>query len=266
MFEMSLACFYTVIIALHIAEYTGTTPLRDAVANDVYNSQVTLQIRNNGWRVNFIGFLASLTLVEWLVWMSKMSRTFSVLFMIVEDMFVRLLQFLVFFFILAASFGITRYVMFGNDVGTYGLTEYLVSPFKEINGERAVNMENLSRMNEQFSLLLDTVFILLMVLLLANLLIAFMADAYGDMMQTGNARYAYNQFEAIKLARFAGHSGMAPLGVADEKHPMGKIAISAHTSISFQESFGLNKDEDHKAHEGFKKKCCTFAVMRGFQY
>ena len=26
-------------------------------------------------------------------------------------------------------------------------------------------------------------------------------------------------------------------------------------------TFELNKNEDHKVHEGFKKKCCTFAVI-----
>ena len=84
------------------------------------------------------------------------------------------------------------------------MTEYLLSPFKELNGDSAVTYENIDRINLLISNLLDLGFIFMMVLLMANLLIAFMADAYGDMMQTGNARYAYNQFEEIKLARFAG--------------------------------------------------------------
>lgn len=272
MFDIILIVMYGLITFHHLVEVSQQDEWMNGLVQKQFNPAYHRWIRNNGWRVNYIGALASITLLEWLVWLSKLSRTFSVLFMIVEDMFLRLIQFLVFIVTIVACFGIFRYVMFGMEIGTYGLIDYLVSPFKELNGESTVAADNLDRTNMRIMQFLDLGFIFIMVLLVANLLIAFMADAYGDMMQTGNARYAYNQFEAIKLARFAGHSGMAPLGVVDEEHPLGKIVNDSGSNALRRKKILGNAsmrgllEVDAEKHHKHPKKCCTFAVMRGFQF
>ena len=272
MYEIILIVLYGLITFHHLVEVSHQEDWINGLIQQKFNPAYHRWIRNNGWRVNYIGALASITLLEWLVWFSKLSRTFSVLFMIVEDMFLRLIQFLVFIVTIVACFGIFRYVMFGMEIGTYGLFDYLVSPLKELNGESTVAADNLDRTNTRIMQVLDLGFIFIMVLLVANLLIAFMADAYGDMMQTGNARYAYNQFEAIKLARFAGHSGMAPLGVVDDDHPMGKIVNDSGSNASRRKKILGNAsmrgllEVDAEKHDKYPKKCCTFAVMRGFQF
>ena len=279
LFEIGLVATYITIVYFHVQEsilfdkglaqsITSGTPLSKSSRANLYNPSLHRYIRDNHWRVICIGVVASVTMIEWLVWLSKLSRTFSVLFMIVEDMFLRLMQFAIFFVTVSGVFGVFRYVVFGMEIGTFGLMDYLISPFKEINGERVVYTEMQSRANATLSSVVDTAFIFIMILLMANLLIAFMADAYGDMMQTGNARYAYNQFEAIKLARFAGHAGLAPLGVVDECHPMGKITSDLTYASSFRSK---QKEEENRLASGEKKKkwkkgCCSFAVMRGFQY
>ena len=200
-FELFLTALYVCIGFLHALEYVGEgftevtedSSLMKAVQKNEFDGMIHDQIRYNNMHINLIGLLAVLTMVEWLVWLSKLSRTFSVLFMIIEDMVVRLVQFAVILITISTAFGIFRYVVFGIDIGSHGLFEYVLSPLKEINGERVVDATSLSRQNAILTNLLDTLFIFIMVLLMANLLIAFMADAYSDMMQTGNARYAYNQ-------------------------------------------------------------------------
>jgi hypothetical protein len=265
-FEIGLIIIYSFIAGYHVQELTYFEAGYGKMSDDkLYNPLLQDYIRDNSWRVIWLGLLASVTLVEWLVWLSKLSRTFSVLFMVVEDMFIRLFQFAIFFVIVAAIFGILRYSVFGMEIRTYGLLDYLMSPFKEINGERVVSTDDLSRANGSISSVIDTVFIFIMILLMANLLIAFMADAYGDMQQTGSARYAYNQFEAIKLARFAGHAGLAPLGVVDDNHPQGKIDLSISHTLDDHEKKMRNKSINDNMRK-FKTRCCSYAIMRGFQY
>ena len=66
-----------------------------------------------------------------------------------------------------------RYSIFGMELGIHGLGDYFYSPFKELNGENTLNEVSASGNNVDIENAIDTVFILFMVLLMANLLLSW---------------------------------------------------------------------------------------------
>lgn len=160
-----------------------------------------------------------------------------------------------------------RYSIFGMEIGIHGLGDYFFSPFKELNGENTLDEVSTTGNNIDIENAIDTVFILFMVLLMANLLIAFMADGYGELTTSGYSRYAYNQFEQIKLTRFASYKfddavetieDMEKKMQLDRKINGNRYHLTADT-LQEIENFG---------YKAKRKRCnkCSFAVLRGFMY
>ena len=184
-------------------------------------------------------------------------------------MFIRVFKFLVLMLFSILAFMMLRYSIFGMELGIHGLGDYFYSPFKELNGENTLDEVSKSGNNVDIENAIDTVFILFMVLLMANLLIAFMADGYGELTTSGYARYAYNQFEQIKLTRFATfHFEDAVETIADlEKKQQEQQKYHESSSNTLRRAVSLQEIEE-LGHKAKRKKCnkCSFAMIRGFMF
>lgn len=267
LWEICLMGLYGVLIGLHIRELLWYK--RVNLNATTYDNHLEASIFYSQLRVILLGLLSTLTLFEFMVWISKVYRTTAVLFMVVEEMFNRVFKFLVLMLFSILAFMMLRYSIFGMELGIHGLGDYFYSPFKELNGENTLDEVSKSGNNVDIENAIDTVFILFMVLLMANLLIAFMADGYGELTTSGYARYAYNQFEQIKLTRFATfHFEDAVETIGDlEKKQQEQQKYHESSANTLRRAVSLQEIEE-LGHKAKRKKCnkCSFAMIRGFMF
>ena len=185
-------------------------------------------------------------------------------------MFNRVFKFLVLMLFSILAFMMLRYSIFGMELGIHGLGDYFYSPFKELNGENTLNEVSASGNNVDIENAIDTVFILFMVLLMANLLIAFMADGYGELTMSGYARYAYNQFEQMKLIRFATFEFEDAVETMADMEEKLKDEQNHHNLSSTHRSLqavSIQQIEEF-GHKAKRKKCgkLSFAMLRGLMF
>ncbi len=183
LWEIMLLAFYLVVVGLHVFE--GIWHVQggrgfDLSAYTEFNEELDSDIYLMQNRVVGFGWLTFFSLFEFMQWSSKLYRTSGVLFMIIEEMIARLARFFLFMVTVVMAFGILRYAIFGMEFGVNTFVDFILSPMLELNGDALVGAEYLPQHAENLANAIDIIYIFLMVLLMANLLIAFMADAFSD--------------------------------------------------------------------------------------
>ena len=97
------------------------------------------------------------------------------------------------FFVFLVAFGSSAYVAFGmHEAFSHRITVNLVDTYKAALGD--FDFEGASSAHSVLGSVYMVVFSFIMIILLLNLLIAVMSEAYEDVKQSANARWCYMQF------------------------------------------------------------------------
>ena len=153
-------------------------------------------------------------LVSWnmlMVWvrvllpLSKTSANFAMLIHTFLGMCRKLFEFIIFFFVFIVAFASAEYIAFGgvNESARSFFHAFVNTFYKSMGDVDPGEEEYQNAYSDPFDYptFMLILFLLIIVLLLQNFLIAFMGDAYEDTKDKAKAMWCYEQFKMIEEKR-----------------------------------------------------------------
>ena len=126
----------------------------------------------------------------------RIRESFATMFFIIWGMMARLASFVVILMVVLLAFTSLDFIAFGSARGrSQTFMGSLISRFQSSLGD--VDFESAASMDRNWGMFVLIFFIFVAVLLLLNLLIAVMSEAYEEVKETAEARWAYVQIEML---------------------------------------------------------------------
>eukprot|EP00947_MAST-08B_sp_MAST-8B-sp1_P001568 g1568.t1 len=172
----------------------------DALQNDYTElGPLFTAITGRNGLMGFVLLWECCTLVGYMTWLF----TFVELTMVVWEMLGKILTFVAVLASYFVGFAVFDYVLFGVAEGQKDFLDAIWGKFSQGISGVAFEVGTIYDTNALSSVdrivrdIFNTIFVFMIILLVLNLLIAFMADAYTDVKETARARFCYKQFSAI---------------------------------------------------------------------
>jgi hypothetical protein len=126
----------------------------------------------------------------------RLRESFATMFFIIWGMMAKLGSFIVILMVVLLAFTSLDFVAFGSSRGrSMAFMSSLVSRFQGSLGD--VDFESAAELDQDWGMAFLVFFIFVAVLLLLNLLIAVMSEAYDEVKEVAEARWAYVQMEML---------------------------------------------------------------------
>ena len=126
----------------------------------------------------------------------RIRESFATMFFIIWGMMAKLGSFIVILMVVLLAFTSLDFVAFGSSRGrSMAFMSSLVSRFQGSLGD--VDFESAAELDQDWGMAFLVFFIFVAVLLLLNLLIAVMSEAYEEVKEVAEARWAYVQMEML---------------------------------------------------------------------
>eukprot|EP00947_MAST-08B_sp_MAST-8B-sp1_P002567 g2567.t1 len=189
-----IACFLA-LIAMHFVQMVMEMSIDLDVMDDVFVATTfrvaqvhTAQKFLFGWAC----FFAWLKMFEYL----RLTQSFAVMFFIIVGMIEKLMSFLVILLVGLLAFTSVDFLILGNSrARSMTFLDSLISRFSGSLGD--VDFESARESEPFWGEFILVLFIIFAVLLLLNLLIAVMSEAYNEIKEVAAARWAYVQMEML---------------------------------------------------------------------
>jgi hypothetical protein len=199
-----MTTMYLATFVLHISQFVwaddifSRPPEDETFFSKIYDYSDIIKYRN--------AVFSLLLFINWLEALRNIAvlfPTLMTLMMIIQGMTYKLAAWAVLSIFAFIAFASLEYVTFGSEKGIKTASEFLIDSFVRASGEGEfqIDRENLSdTMIETGS---HVIFIILFPIIVMNLLIAFMSEAYESVKESAASRFCYMQFEQVEFERMA---------------------------------------------------------------
>ena len=150
-------------------------------------------------KLSIFGFLLFVCWLEALRNLAVLSPSLMNLMMIIQGMTAKLGVWAMLSVFAFCAFSSIEYITFGAERGIKTATEFLVESFVKASGQSEFE-SNAENLNDMFFVQVSNIaFIFLFTIVIMNLLIAFMTEAYDSVKLSAAARFCYMQFEQVQF-------------------------------------------------------------------
>ena len=204
LYYLGMALMYIVSFLLHMLQIGMASHLFSSEEN-VYQDQGELFYQVSRYTDIIKWRTAIFSLMLFFVWSEALRNvallipTLMKLMMIIQGMTYKLLSWFLLSIFLFFAFTSVQYITFGSEQGVKTATEFLVESFilASGQGEFQLHAENLT--DTMFQTIAHVIFIILFPIIIMNLLIAFMSEAYESVKKSAASRFCYMQFEQVQF-------------------------------------------------------------------
>ena len=154
-------------------------------------------------RLVTIGFISTMAWFEAVKHLSTLQPSLQVLMMTMQGMVGKLGSWFTVSMFLFFAYSLSQYVIFGSERGMKSLSIYLLESFTLAVGQSDLDKTADNIQDAIFEDTFNVGFILLFTIILVNLLIAIMTDAFSTVQQTASSRFCYSQFEQLQFHNMA---------------------------------------------------------------
>ena len=150
-----------------------------------------------------VGSLAMMAWFEAVKCLSTLNSQLQVLMMTMQGMIGKLGSWFIVSSFLFFAYSLAQYVIFGSERGMKSFSQYLLEAFTLAVGQSELQESADNIQDAIFEDAYNVIFILLFTIILINLLIAIMTDAFAAVKETAASRYCYSQFEQLQFHKMA---------------------------------------------------------------
>jgi hypothetical protein len=150
-----------------------------------------------------VGGLAMMAWFEAVKCLSTLNSQLQVLMMTMQGMIGKLGSWFIVSSFLFFAYSLAQYVIFGSERGMKSFSQYLLEAFTLAVGQSELQESADNIQDAIFEDAYNVIFILLFTIILINLLIAIMTDAFAAVKETAASRYCYSQFEQLQFHKMA---------------------------------------------------------------
>ena len=158
-----------------------------------------LSVLRRAGEIYLVGVLAMMAWAESVRYISNLAPDLQVLMMTMQGMVGKLGSWFLVSSFLFFAYSLAQYVIFGSERGMLSFTQYFLHAFTLAVGHSEIIKTADNIQDAIFEDSYNVLFILLFTIILINLLIAIMTDAFTAVQASAAARYCYSQFEQLQF-------------------------------------------------------------------